>query len=151
MPEEPPIQRMFTAESADEMWDEVFYDCWFLTSISWKKGIVPEDPKDLDHVSVYVHVHFHLLVVNNSLLFLLLREYSRIRQPGVKMQIHQPWIHRIVWVIIEGHAKSRRFVNVRRREAEARGDANSVKKEVKIRRKLKAESAEHESMSDTDL
>ena len=57
-------------------------------------------------------------------------------------------------VIIQGHAKRRRFVNLRRREAEARGDANSVKKERRRKsnqEEIKAETAEHESISDTDL
>ena len=57
-------------------------------------------------------------------------------------------------VIIQGHAKRRRFVNLPRREAEARGDANSVKKERRRKsnqEEIKAETAEHESISDTDL
>ena len=44
--------------------------------------------------------------------------------------------------------------NVRGREVEARNFVSSVRnnrKEVKIRRKLKAESADPESISDTDL
>ena len=70
----------------------------------------PEEPKDLDHVSECIHVHPYTLVNNNnnSVLYLLHKEYSRIRQPRVKMKIQQPWIHRIVWVIIRGHYKSKK-------------------------------------------
>ena len=60
------------------------------------KGIAPEDPKDLDHVCEYIHVHLHKLVNNNSLLYLLLQEYSRIKQFRAKMNIQQPWVHRIM-------------------------------------------------------
>ena len=60
------------------------------------KGIAPEDTKDLDHVGEKIHVHPRKLVNNNSLLYLLLREYSRIRQLRVKMKIQQPWVHRIM-------------------------------------------------------
>ena len=60
------------------------------------KGIGPEDPKDLDHVSEYIHVHAHTLV-DNSLLYLLLQEHSGIWQLRLKMNIQQPWwVHRIV-------------------------------------------------------
>ena len=69
------------------------------------KGIAPKDPRDLDHVSEFFHVHPHMLVDDNSLLYLLLREYSRIRQPIVKMKIQKLWIHRIVCVVIQGHHK----------------------------------------------
>ena len=33
------------------------------------KGIAPEGPKDLDHVTEFIHVHPHVLVHNNSLLY----------------------------------------------------------------------------------
>ena len=45
------------------------------------RGIAPEDLKDLDHASEYIHVHPHMRVNNNSLLYLFHQEYSRIRQP----------------------------------------------------------------------
>ena len=78
-----------------------FYNCWFFTTVSWTRRIAPEDTKDLDHVSEYIHVHPHMLVDNNSLLYLFLYEYSRIWQLRLKTKIQQPWIHRIVWVIIQ--------------------------------------------------
>ena len=93
------------------------------------KGTAPEDTKYPDQVSEYIHVHAHLSTTtacctsssknfaesgnsdwrwkfsNNSLLYLLLQEYSRTRQLRLKMKIQQPWIHRIVWVIIQCHQK----------------------------------------------
>ena len=42
------------------------------------KGIAPEDPKYLDQVSEYIHVHPRMLVNSNSLLYLLLQGYCRI-------------------------------------------------------------------------
>ena len=35
------------------------------------KGIAPEEPKDLDHVSESIHVHPRMLASNNNLLCLL--------------------------------------------------------------------------------
>ena len=54
------------------------------------KGIAPEDRKDPDHVSEYIHVHPQEVVNSNSLLYLLLREYSRIRQLRVMIKIQEP-------------------------------------------------------------
>ena len=74
------------------------------------RGISPEEPKDLDHVSEYTHVHPRMLANNNSLLYLFHREYSRIWFLRVKMKIRQPWwVHRIGWVIIEGHCKFKKI------------------------------------------
>ena len=60
------------------------------------KGIAPEDPKDPGHASEYIHVHPRMPVNNNSLLYFLLQENSRIRKLGARMKIQQPWVHRIV-------------------------------------------------------
>ena len=68
-------------------------------------GFAPEEPKDPDHVSEYIHGHPNMPVNSNSLLYLLLREYSSIRHLRVMMKIQQPWIHRIGWVIIQSHRK----------------------------------------------
>ena len=48
-------------------------------------------------------------------------------------------------------AKRRKFESWRRREFEARSSVKSVKKKLKIRRTLKSESAEHDSILDNDL
>ena len=60
------------------------------------KGIAPEDSKDLGHVSDHIHVHHRMLVI---------QEFSRIRQLRAKMKIQQPWVHRIMRAIIQGHHK----------------------------------------------
>ena len=73
------------------------------------RRIAPEEPKDLDHVTEYIHVHPHVRVHNNSLLYFLLQKYSRIRQLRKMMQIQQPWMHRIVWVIVQGHQKIKKI------------------------------------------
>ena len=109
----PQIQPMATPESDDEISDEDFtITNPSLSSAgtppSAEQRIAPEEPKDLDHVTENIHVHPHMLVNNNSLLYLLSGEYSRIRQLRVKMKIQQPWFHRIVWVIIQVTTRSRR-------------------------------------------
>ena len=60
------------------------------------KGIDPEDPKDLDHVCEYLHVHPRIPASSHNLLYLL-PEFSRPRlwQLRAKMMMQQLWIHKI--------------------------------------------------------
>ena len=72
----PQIQPMATPESDDEISDEDFtITNPSLSSAgtppSAEQRIAPEEPKDLDHVTENIHVHPHMLVNNNSLLYLL--------------------------------------------------------------------------------
>ena len=60
------------------------------------KRMVPEDWKDVGHVNDCIHVHPRMLVNNNSRLYLLLLEYSSIKQFRAKKKIQQPWVPSIV-------------------------------------------------------
>ena len=81
----PQIQPMVTPESYDEISgvDFAIVD----SPPSAEQWIALEEPKDLDHLSDYIHVHPPRPVNNNSVLYLFHREYSRIRQPRMMMKI----------------------------------------------------------------
>ena len=83
VPQEPKIQPMVTPESDEETPVEDFtivdpHHHQLDQNHQLNKGIAPEEPTDLDHVSENILVHPRMLA-NNSLLHLL-QQNSRIRQ-----------------------------------------------------------------------
>ena len=55
------------------------------------REVGPEETKDPDHVSDYIHIHPRMLASSHNLLYFL-PEFSNPRQLRTKMKIQQPWI-----------------------------------------------------------
>ena len=95
VPQEPQIQPMVTPGSDDEISDKDFA----IIDPSSPSSGPPHSAEQRNRFrrfersrpTEYIHVHPRML-----------QEYSRIKQLRAKMKIQQPWVHRIVWVIIQG-------------------------------------------------
>ena len=73
------------------------------------REVAPEEKKDLDRVSEYLHFHLRMPASSRNLLYILL-ELSRFRlwQLRAQMKIQQLWINNIAWATVQGHHKNKK-------------------------------------------
>ena len=71
------------------------------------REVAPEETKDPDRVSEYLHIHLRMPDGRHTLLYLF-PEFSRPRlwQLRAQTKIQQPWIHKIAWATVQGHHKN---------------------------------------------